>query len=315
MIHKSEYELIAHSHLADCNMFLVEMFYRPLHLHKELEVILVLKGTGLVTVQRNTFCVQKGDVLLFNSGEIHELHCAEDGMLLLVMQISRSFCKRYFPQLRNIRFSVTNIDSCFGQAGAESLRNRLIDAYKAYLIRSMDAAFFCMANVNWILGMILSEVPHEILDQAQISNHAKYEKRIRTMLAYLEEHFREPVRLQDLAKAAGITQCHLSHFFRDHLHITFQEYLCHLRIEAAMYLLKTTDLSVTTVAYECGFSDPKYLKQGFMRILHMTPQQWRSSGALSVKAGLSKNEATMQRILTAEESAALFANGFFPSQP
>ena len=216
MIHKSEYELIAHSHLADCNMFLVEMFYRPLHLHKELELILVLRGTGSVTVQRDTFCVQTGDVLLFNSGEIHELHCVE-GMLLLVMQISRSFCKRYFPQLRNLKFRGTNIGSFYSEA---------------------------------------------------------------------EE----------------ITECHLSHFLRDHLHITFQEYLCHLRIEAAMYLLKTTDLSVTTIAYECGFSDPKYLKQGFMRILNMTPQQWRSSGALGAKASLSKNEATMQRVLTDEES-------------
>ncbi len=307
MIHKSEYELIAHSHLADCNMFLVEMFYRPLHLHKELEVILVLKGTGSVTVHRNTFPVSPGDVLLFNSGEIHELHCAEEGMLLLVMQISRGFCKRYFPQLRNIRFRTTNIGRCYDQAGADELRSRLMAAYKAYLAQGMGAAFFCMANVNGIFGSILSVVPYEILDQAQISNNAKYEKRIRNLLAYLEEHFREPVRLQDLAEAAGITQCHLSHFFRDHLHITFQEYLCHLRIEAAMYLLKTTDLSVTTIAYECGFSDPKYLKQGFMRILHMTPQQWRSSGALTAKANLSKNEATMQRILTAEESARFFA--------
>lgn len=310
MIHKSEYELITHSHLADCNMFLVEMFYRPLHLHKELEIILVLKGTGFVTAQRNTFPVHAGDVLLFNSGELHELHCAEEGMLLLVMQISRGFCKRYVPQLRNIRFSSTNIGSCYGQAGPEALRSKLVAAYKAYLTHDASAAFLCMASVNWIFGSILSVVPYEILDQAQISNNAKYEKRIRNLLAYLEEHFREPVRLQDLAEAAGITQCHLSHFFRDHLHITFQEYLCHLRIEAAMYLLKTTDLSVTTIAYECGFSDPKYLKQGFMRILSMTPQQWRSSSAPVAKANLQNNGATMQRILTAEESAFYFALAF-----
>ena len=83
-----------------------------------------------------------------------------------------------------------------------------------------------------------------------------------------------------------------------------------MRIEAAMYLLKTTDLSVTAVSYECGFSDPKYLKQGFLRITEMTPQQWRSSGSLAAKASLIKNEATMQHILTAEESAQFLANEF-----
>lgn len=309
MIHKSEYELIAHSHLADCNMFLVEMFYRPLHLHKELELILVLRGTGSVTVQRDTFCVQTGDVLLFNSGEIHELHCVE-GMLLLVMQISRSFCKRYFPQLRNLKFRATNIGSFYSEAELDALRGKFLEAYQYYIDHSTGAIFCSMANINWIFGSIVSSVPYQILDQVQISNNAKYEKRIRNLLAYLEEHFREPIRLQDLAEAEDITECHLSHFFRDHLHITFQEYLCHLRIEAAMYLLKTTDLSVTTIAYECGFSDPKYLKQGFTRILNTTPQQWRSSGAPVAKANLQNNEATMQRILTAEESASYFALAF-----
>ena len=34
----NEYELISHSKLADCTMFIVDMVYRPMHLHKELEL-------------------------------------------------------------------------------------------------------------------------------------------------------------------------------------------------------------------------------------------------------------------------------------
>ena len=33
----NEYELISHSKLADCSMFIVDMVYRPMHLHKEME--------------------------------------------------------------------------------------------------------------------------------------------------------------------------------------------------------------------------------------------------------------------------------------
>jgi len=47
-----------------------------------------------------------------------------------------------------------------------------------------------------------------------------------------------------------------------------------------------------------------------MRILSMTPQQWRSSSAPVAKANLQNNGATMQRILTAEESASYFALAF-----
>ena len=35
----NEYELISHSKLADCSMFIVDMVYRPMHLHKEMELL------------------------------------------------------------------------------------------------------------------------------------------------------------------------------------------------------------------------------------------------------------------------------------
>ena len=40
----NEYELISHSKLADCSMFIVDMVYRPMHLHKEMELCYILSG-------------------------------------------------------------------------------------------------------------------------------------------------------------------------------------------------------------------------------------------------------------------------------
>ena len=118
----------------------------------------------------------------------------------------------------------------------------------------------------------------------------------------MEDHFREPVRLRELAEMEGLTETHLSHFFRDQLNVTFQEYLTRLRVEAAMYLLKTTDLSVTNISYECGFSDPKYLNQGFRKIAGISPNEWRR-GLMSLNRGTTQSpEGTMQRILTVDEA-------------
>ena len=48
----NEYELISHSKLADCTMFIVDMVYRPMHLHKELELCVVLSGSCRVSTDR-----------------------------------------------------------------------------------------------------------------------------------------------------------------------------------------------------------------------------------------------------------------------
>ncbi len=310
MQHNDEYELIAHSHLADCSMFLVDLYYRPLHLHKELEVILVLQGTGEVTGEHSRLSVSTGDILLFESGEAHELNGGEEGLRLLAIQISRNFCKRYCPQLRNIHFQQSCIDHTYPPETRSSLRETMLRAFASFLDRSLADTFFCMSYVNQIFAQLLTLIPYEILDQPDLAELTRRKERIRRILLYLEEHFREPVRLGDLAKMEHISETHISHFFRDQLHITFQEYLSRLRVEAAMNMLTTTDLSLTNIAYECGFSDPKYLNQGFHKLLGVSPLQWRKENMRPYLTLQQNSGYTMQRIYSQEESRDLLQNYF-----
>ena len=55
----NEYELISHSKLADCTMFIVDMVYRPMHLHKELELCVVLSGKALKQGRARYCCLMR----------------------------------------------------------------------------------------------------------------------------------------------------------------------------------------------------------------------------------------------------------------
>lgn len=297
-----EYELIEHGHLSDCKMFLVELCFRQFHMHKELELILVLRGKGQVSNEKAEFAVKQGDVLLFDSGQIHELDGGEEGLLLLAIQISRSFCKRYCPQLRSTRFLENLLNPCFPAEELEMLRSAMMEAFGAYLHKSMSSAFGCMAQLNSVFEKLLRFVPYEILDQTQQVNRMKAQERVRRILLYIQEHYRESIRLADLAKLEDLSESHVSRFFREHLNITLQDYLTRLRVEAAMQMLKNTDLSPTSIAYECGFSDPKYMNQGFEKLLGMHPSQWRSETQHYKKAKFRSGEENMQHILTEGEA-------------
>lgn len=76
------------------------------------------------------------------------------------------------------------------------------------------------------------------------------EERLSRILQYLEVHFREPLRLAELARQEGLTQAYLSHFIKEQLHITFQDYLAALRLEAAFSLLNSTSMSLTDISYD-----------------------------------------------------------------
>jgi len=302
MAYYDEYELVEHRHLSDCSMFMVELYYRQFHMHKELELILVLRGNGHVSNEKNFFPVKQGDVLLFNSGQIHELNGGDEGLLLLAVQVSRNFCSRYCPQLRSIRFDGNLLNAYFTKSGVEHLQDAMIKGFSDYMEKSMPAAFGCMARLNSVFETLLRHVPYQILDQTQQVNQTKTQERLRRILLYIQEHYREPIRLSEIARQEDLSESHVSRFFREQLNITLQDYLTRLRVEAAMPLLKNTDLSATCIAYECGFSDPKYMNQGFEKLLGMHPHQWRAETQSSGQTEFRYSEHTMQHILSEAEA-------------
>ena len=270
----NEYYLISHSKLADCTMFNVDMVYRPMHLHKELELCVVLSGSCRVSTDRQSFEAGPGEILLFDAGSSHELCASGAPARLLTLQISNSFCARFYPQIRSIRFGCRGLSACLLPERLTALRRAMLLALRAYLRDTPEAPFACMAQVNEIFAILLSDTPYRVLSDTENMTQTRNAERMHRILHYLETHYSEPVRLSEIAKTEGLTQTYLSHLFREQLHIPFQDYLGRLRLEAAMLLLRQSDTTLTDAAYACGFSDPKYLNQSFLKNLGMTPRQW-----------------------------------------
>ena len=302
----NEYELISHSKLADCTMFIVDMAYRPMHLHKELELCLVLNGSCRVSTDRQRFEAEPGEILLFDAGSSHELCASGTPARLLTLQISNGFCARFYPQIRGIRFGCRGLSACLSQAQLAELRRAMLLALVAYLRDKPESPFACMAQINAIFAILLSGTPYRVLSDTENMTQTRNAERMHRILHDLETHYAEPVRLSEIAKREGLTPTYLSHLFREQLHIPFQDYLARLRLEAAMLLLRQSDTTLTDAAYACGFSDPKYLNRSFQKNLGMTPRQWLQENRPDPsRAPSAEDPRTAQRILTPGECRAL----------
>ena len=193
----------------------------------------------------------------------------------------------------------------------------MLQAFSEYLLDSPQAMFTCMAQIHAIFALLLQGVPYRVLSDTENTTQTRNAERMHRILHYLETHYSEPVRLSEIAKTEGLTQTYLSHLFREQLHIPFQEYLARLRLEAAMLLLRQSDTTLTDAAYACGFSDPKYLNQSFLKNLGMTPRQWLQENrpAPTGEAQSKEDSRTAQHILTPDECRALLdAYGIEPDQ-
>lgn len=98
--------------------------------------------------------------------------------------------------------------------------------------------------------------------------------RLRRVLDYMEAHYGEVVRMQALAKLAGLSLSQLERQFHRVFHLTPQQWLTRLRIEAAMGQLRGSN-SIAAIGQDCGFNDQSAFSRQFKATVGATPRDYR----------------------------------------
>ncbi|WP_319533201.1 helix-turn-helix domain-containing protein [uncultured Cohaesibacter sp.] len=89
------------------------------------------------------------------------------------------------------------------------------------------------------------------------------------------QHLREHVKIEDYAKALGVSRDRLGTAVRRSTGQSPQQYLQHLLMKEAAELLASTGMPISQVAFRLGFSDPAYFTRFFIRMSNVSPVQFR----------------------------------------
>ena len=91
----------------------------------------------------------------------------------------------------------------------------------------------------------------------------------------MRKRFDEPIRISELAGSSGMSQAKLERKMRSIMSTSPRELLTRIRVEAASELLSTSRLSLSEVAYRCGFYDQATFCRQFKRLTGQTPGKYR----------------------------------------
>jgi YesN/AraC family two-component response regulator len=94
---------------------------------------------------------------------------------------------------------------------------------------------------------------------------------------FIEQHFHREITQKDLADHLNVSHTHLSRVFKQRCGQSFSQFLWSTRIAAAKMLMMNPDVSVTTVCYEVGCSDPGYFATKFRAETNMSPTEYRET--------------------------------------
>ena len=97
------------------------------------------------------------------------------------------------------------------------------------------------------------------------------------VLDYVDEHFREEVKIGDIADACYISETHLRRIFHEHVRMGVLEYVNLVRINKACEQMRKTNDNISDIAFSCGFTSLATFNRNFRAIMHKTPAQWRKT--------------------------------------
>lgn len=92
---------------------------------------------------------------------------------------------------------------------------------------------------------------------------------------FLDEYSHRDIRLEDMAREAGMSHWHFLRIFSKVLGVTPHQYLLRSRLRHAARLLADEERSVTDIAYDVGFSDLSNFVRTFRRAAGVSPRGFR----------------------------------------
>lgn len=155
-----------------------------------------------------------------------------------------------------------------------------VELYRLLMERGLGDGYDCRPLPEGMMdgtGEALRQFMADTLTTAhrQLGTRRETSTSVARAMHYINEHFRQELNLETVARIAHVTPSYLSSLFRQTIGESFVDYVHHVRIDQARHLLTSTALTNMEIAESIGYQSDKYFAQVFKKMTGITPSQYR----------------------------------------
>ncbi len=257
----------------------------PLHWHKDLEILCVLKGKVKLQMNNAFYELQEDDIFLINSEDLHSIVLEQEKSIYLFLNIDLVYYEKFFMEMEYIVFiDDDSINSAENSALSQDIKRRIAQMLVEIKNKNVDYQHRIVYNASSLLAVLIDNYNVVKKNSKTFKNKDQY-SRIWKAYEYMYNNYNKRLELEEVANYVHVSKSHLSHIIKSTMGLSFERLLNQTRCEQSMKFLVTTDMSITRISRECGFSDPKYFKNFFMQFFRCTPQEFRNRNRHNVSEG------------------------------
>lgn len=259
------------------------------HWHYELQISVVTKGSVLFRTPVGEYLLSKGEGIFINRGILHEIVPTED-------RDSVYICVNFKPEIiygqSNSMIRRDYVDPLIFNFNLQAIPlqteawQQQICQIVAELGRINNAQEY---GYELEIKILLCKIWHLLL----LNNREELEKstvitfsdkqRMKALQTFIHKNYMEKLTLANIAKAARISRSECCRVFKRVLHVTPMLYLMRYRIAQSIKLLTCTELNISEIAQQVGFSSSSYYTECFKEEMHCTPMEYRKQHGKAVR--------------------------------
>lgn len=248
--------------------------YHPIHWHEELEILYPLNGVVDVWIDGKKHILQKKHLIVVESSLIHSTYAHSKASMFLYVHLSKEKIKEYLPDIefRRINCIPDELDEQYFPKYRKICE--LIELLTVLYIKNVP--FYSM-EAEGILLQIMANLFRDFSVEIapDHANDKQTMDRIREIITYVEENYREPISLQDISDHLGVTREYFCRFFKKNMGVSFLNYLNEVRLSHIYKELQNTDAPISEIMENNGFTNQKLFNRTFKKLYNQTPSSVR----------------------------------------
>ena len=243
------------------------------HWHdEECEIILALSGKIRVKNYSYVFDLEENDVIFINKTEVHEIIMLDDEAKCLIVHINKFDYEDIVEEASKI-FFLRNPVGTEGEDALPLLRQLIAEIF--FEIKYKNSGYIKrVTDIGKNLLILMQDNFNYLYIVKQDFRKDEQYNRIWEAFDYILHHYKEKITLGEISSHIHLSKTYFSHHMRELTGMTFEQWMNAFRLEGAMRLLISTDLSMTSISYESGFSDPKYFVKTFKEYFGISPMEY-----------------------------------------
>ena len=255
------------------------------HWHFDHEIAVCESGEALISLNQETYTLRKGQCIYLRGQSVHSILSAPGTTLYvslfsddLIRRITDNYCLAHPVFTDNFRV----LETLERIRAAGFKKERFYDEISNALIQQLIAGIFSVL---------------EIQESAVSTSEAT--ERYKKLLYDIDEHA-EDYSFSRAVEYMNMSEAYFSRFFKKISGMTFSMYLNHIRVNKAIDLIRSRNMSMTDIAMNCGFETIRNFNRVFKQITGYSPRELPDGYVLNLRSN-SGNDTDFDPTITTSE--------------